>query len=101
MDGVQLDKSRSAVTAAPPPVAMPAACCPPFSRVELPRGAILAWLGNRYVLAVIGLAVVGAGLTLGWGWLTAVGAAPIIVSVAPCLVMCAFGVCMMCRRSPR
>ena len=98
MDGAQLDKFYPAVTTSPLPVAMPAACCPPL---ELPRGAILAWLGNRYVLAAIGLAVIGSGLALGWGWLTAVGAAPIIVSVAPCLVMCAFGVCMMCRRSPR
>lgn len=69
--------------------------------VQIERGAVLAWLGNRYVLAAVGLAVVGAGLALGWGWLTAVGIAPIIVSVAPCLVMCAFGVCMMCRRPSR
>jgi hypothetical protein len=33
----------------------------------------------------------------GWAWLVAAGLAPIILSTLPCLVMCAFGVCMMCR----
>ena len=37
----------------------------------------------------------GAGLTLGWDWLTAVGVAPLIVATAPCLIMCALGLCMM------
>lgn len=45
---------------------------------------------------VIGVAVasgVGA-LVLGWDWLVAAGLAPIVVAAAPCLVMCALGVCM-------
>jgi hypothetical protein len=52
---------------------------------------------DRRVLAGIGLAVVGSGLALGWNWLTAVGVAPLIVSAAPCLLMCALGLCMMGR----
>jgi hypothetical protein len=36
-------------------------------------------------------------LALGWNWLTAVGLAPLIISAAPCLIMCALGMCMMSR----
>ena len=43
------------------------------------------------------LAVAGSGLMLGWDWLTAIGVAPLIVSAAPCLLMCALGLCMMGR----
>jgi hypothetical protein len=31
---------------------------------------------------------------LNWGWLTAVGAAPILLSLLPCAAMCALGLCM-------
>ncbi|SFP84338.1 hypothetical protein SAMN04488047_11435 [Tranquillimonas alkanivorans] len=40
------------------------------------------------------LAVVGGGAALNWGWLTAIGAAPLILSLAPCAAMCALGLCM-------
>jgi hypothetical protein len=43
------------------------------------------------------LVITSTGLVGGWNWLTAVGIAPIIVSVAPCLVMCALRMCMMGR----
>jgi len=75
------------------------ACCPPFSPLQLPRGALRSWIGNRYVLAAVGLAIAGSGLALGWGWLAAVGVAPLIVSVAPYLVMCAVCLGVMCRQS--
>lgn len=58
-------------------------------------GMLRAWIGDRRVLAVAGLAVVGTGVAFGWNWLAAVGIAPLIVSAAPCLVMCALGLCMM------
>ena len=49
---------------------------------------------NRRAL-YIGLGVgAAAGIFLGWDWLVAVGAASLIIAVAPCLVMCAFGLCM-------
>jgi hypothetical protein len=51
----------------------------PFSR----RG----WL-------LIGLGLLATGAALNWGWLTAIGAAPLILSLAPCAVMCAAGFCM-------
>jgi hypothetical protein len=57
-------------------------------------GAVRYWLGGRR--AVIGLVVlaVGAGLVLNWGWLVAVGIAPLLLALAPCAVMCALGLCM-------
>ena len=49
---------------------------------------------NRRTL-YIALGVSGAaGLFLGWDWLVAVGAASIIIALAPCLIMCGLGLCM-------
>ena len=33
-------------------------------------------------------------MAFNWSWLTAVGAAPIILSFAPCAAMCGLGLCM-------
>ncbi|MFH1344105.1 MAG: hypothetical protein ABIL01_23345 [Pseudomonadota bacterium] len=56
------------------------------------------YLGNRWVLLGLGSIAVIAGMSFGgWGWLVAAGLAPLILSTLPCLVMCGFGVCMMCR----
>jgi hypothetical protein len=60
-------------------------------------GTLRSWLRDRRILVVAGLVVTGSGLAFGWNWLAAVGVAPLIVSAAPCLVMCAFGLCMMGR----
>lgn len=50
-------------------------------------------LGRRgWMMAA--LAVVGTGTVFNWGWLTAIGAAPLILSLAPCAAMCALGLCM-------
>ena len=98
MDSAEMTKPEAAVRSVAGP--MPVSCCPPFSAIELPRGVLRSWLGNRYVLTIVGLAIAGSGLTLGWSWLTAIGVAPLILSTAPCLVMCAVGACVMCRRNP-
>ena len=98
MDSVEVAKPEPGLRSAAGP--MPVSCCPPFSPIQLPRGLLRSWIGNRYVLALVGLAIAGSGLALGWSWLTAVSVAPLIVSTAPCLVMCAVGACMMCRRGP-
>lgn len=55
------------------------------------RGA----LTRRRVLTLAGLGVVGLGMALNWDWLAAVGAAPLILALLPCVVMCGLGVCMM------
>ena len=52
------------------------------------------YLGNRKILAVLAVALVGAGLALNWGWLAAAGIAPILLALAPCAAMCALGLCM-------
>jgi hypothetical protein len=59
------------------------------------------YLANRWTLLALGSGLaVGLGLYFGgWGWLVAIGAAPIILSTLPCLIMCGLGVCFMCRSS--
>ena len=46
---------------------------------------------------LIGLAAAGIPLALwgGWDWLAATGLASVLIGVAPCLVMCALGLCMV------
>ena len=58
------------------------------------RRAFPPWLTQRRTLLLAAAAVVGTGLFLNWSWLTAIGIAPILLSLAPCLAMCAFGLCM-------
>lgn len=52
------------------------------------------WLTRRRVMFAAAATVVGSGMALNWGWLTAVGLAPILISFAPCAVMCGLGLCM-------
>lgn len=60
------------------------------------RNAMLLhrYLSNRKLLAILAIAVIGAGLALNWSWLVAAGIAPILLAVAPCAAMCALGLCM-------
>ena len=53
-------------------------------------------LGRRGLI-LLSMAVLGAGLHLNWGWVTAIGAAPLILALAPCAVMCGLGYCAMCK----
>jgi hypothetical protein len=55
------------------------------------------WLTGRRGLVIGGVAIVAAGLALGWNWLSAIGVAPIILSLAPCAAMCAIGACAMMK----
>ena len=43
---------------------------------------------------VLALVVVSAALYLNWGWLAAIGVAPVLLALAPCAAMCALGLCM-------
>ncbi|MFC4670761.1 hypothetical protein ACFO5X_19580 [Seohaeicola nanhaiensis] len=52
---------------------------------------------DRRGLVITAMAVIGAGMALNWGWLTAIGPAPLILSLAPCAVMCVTGYCVMCK----
>ena len=49
--------------------------------------------GRRGLLLLAAVAVVG-GLVSSWSWLVAAGIAPILLAVAPCIAMCALGLCM-------
>ena len=52
------------------------------------------YLGGRRGLMLLTGVVVVAGLALNWGWLVAVGVAPLLLALAPCAAMCALGLCM-------
>ena len=65
-----------------------------LSLPQTARALLAHYLGNRKVLAVLAIAIVGAGLALNWSWLVAAGIAPILVALAPCAAMCALGLCM-------
>ena len=53
------------------------------------------FLKTRPGMILAALAVVGGGMALGWPTLVAIGVAPLIISLLPCAVMCAMGMCMM------
>ena len=48
------------------------------------------WLWIAGAILVLGL----VGLALNWSWLVAAGIAPLILGLAPCVAMCALGLCM-------
>lgn len=51
------------------------------------------YLGGRRGLMVLSVAVLAAAF-FNWGWLVAIGVAPLLVALAPCAAMCALGLCM-------
>jgi len=53
-----------------------------------------SWLqGRRGLIALTALAL-GLGAAFNWSWLVAAGIAPLLLSVLPCVAMCALGLCM-------
>jgi len=54
------------------------------------RRYLTGWRG----LAALAAVALAAGLALNWGWLVAVGIAPLLISILPCIAMCALGFCM-------
>lgn len=52
------------------------------------------YVGGRRGLILLTVAGLGAGAALNWGWLVAIGAAPLLLVIAPCAVMCGLGLCM-------
>ena len=65
------------------------------SRASFGVQTIPRWLGgNRLVLAGIALTLIGAAFAWQWSWLVAIGVAPLLISAAPCVAMCALGLCM-------
>ncbi len=70
---------------------------PRVGPVQTLQDFIRSWFSGRRGLIIGGTAIMAAGLALGWNWLSAIGAAPIILSLAPCAAMCALGACAMMR----
>ena len=65
--------------------------------VSLAQGmvnAIWPYIGGRRGLFVLAIGIAVAGMAMNWGWLVAVGIAPILLVVLPCAAMCALGLCM-------
>ena len=61
--------------------------------------AVRSVLGNRFGLLAIAAGVIGLSAYSSWGWLVAVGLAPILLAIAPCAAMCALGLCSMGMKS--
>lgn len=51
------------------------------------------YAGGRRGLIALAVAATAMGLYLSWGWLAAVGVAPLLLALAPCAAMCALGLC--------
>lgn len=51
-------------------------------------------LSHRFAMIAIAAALLAAGLWSSWGWLTALGLAPLVLALLPCAAMCALGLCM-------
>jgi hypothetical protein len=67
----------------------------PTPAVSACRPSILNRLGrNRSLLGSTALALLAVGFAWQWSWLVAIGVAPLLISAAPCLAMCALGLCM-------
>lgn len=49
------------------------------------------WRRGWLVFAVVLLSVAAF---FSWGWLAALGVAPVLLALAPCAAMCALGLCM-------
>lgn len=49
---------------------------------------------RRWLLGGIALALLAGSFVWQWSWLVAIGVAPLLISTAPCLAMCALGLCM-------
>ncbi|MDQ2803401.1 MAG: hypothetical protein M3Y41_12220 [Pseudomonadota bacterium] len=64
---------------------------------SLPATARPLWIPrlgrNRLVIGVAAIGVIAAAAGH-WSWLVAIGAAPLLLSVAPCAAMCGLGLCM-------
>lgn len=61
---------------------------------RIPLFLRMPWLSKRRIVLLAGLGTLAAGLALNWGWLTAAGIAPVLLSLLPCAAMCALGLCM-------
>jgi hypothetical protein len=64
----------------------------PLPRLRASR--VPPWLRSRRGLILAAVTLIAGAIALGWPWLVAAGTAPLLLSAAPCLAMCALGLCM-------
>ncbi len=64
----------------------------PTASWPLPRGAILR--RRRLLICAAGVSVIAVFAVSQWNWLVAIGAASLLLGLAPCIAMCALGLCM-------
>ncbi|HQU69635.1 MAG TPA: hypothetical protein PLI43_15745 [Albidovulum sp.] len=69
-----------------------ASCCATPNKSQSSR--LPAWANCNRLMMAGGVVLLG-GAYFNWGWLTAIGAAPVLLAVAPCGIMCALGHCAM------
>ena len=71
-----------------------------MSRIETgavppaPGRARSRWLRGPYAWWLLGAAATAVGVALGWEWLAAAGALPLLLPLLLCVGMCAAGLCM-------
>ena len=58
------------------------------------RPLLIGRLGRNRLIVAAALGVIAAAAAWQWNWLVAIGAAPLLLSVAPCAAMCGLGLCM-------
>ena len=61
----------------------------------VPVSAPRSRLGGRRRLILTAVALAVPAIWLGWPWLLAAGIGPVLLSLAPCLIMCGLGFCML------
>ena len=64
------------------------------SLAKATRDLVRYYLSGRRGLILLSVAALGLAMALNWGWLAAVGIAPLLLALAPCAAMCALGLCM-------
>lgn len=65
-----------------------------ISLVQGMMNAVWPYMSGSRGLIVLAIGIAAGGMAMNWGWLTAVGAAPILLAVLPCAAMCGLGMCM-------
>lgn len=58
------------------------------------RLTITRLVRGRLAIGAIALAVIAVAAAWQWSWLVAIGAAPLLLGIAPCAAMCGLGLCM-------
>jgi hypothetical protein len=52
------------------------------------------YLSGRRGLVVISVVILAVAAAFNWSWLVALGVAPLLLTLAPCVAMCALGLCI-------